>query len=91
MLNLKEYHRPQGLMEAVNLLKRADIRTVAMGGGTWLNGEGPRDVEAVVDIACLGLDRIAAENNMLRIGAATTHQQLLEANGSAKPRRTRCM
>lgn len=87
MLNLKEYHRPQGLMEAVNLLKRADIRTVAMGGGTWLNGEGPRDVEAVVDIAGLGLDRIAAENNMLRIGAATTHQQLLESEwvGKAAP------
>jgi CO/xanthine dehydrogenase FAD-binding subunit len=79
MLNLKEYHRPQGLMEAVNLLKRADIRTVVMGGGTWLNGEGPRDVEAVVDIAGLGLNRIAAENNMVRLGATVTHQQLLES------------
>lgn len=78
MLNLKEYHRPQGLMEAVELLKRAGIRTVALGGGTWLNGEAPRDVEAVVDIAGLGLNRIAAENNMLRIGAAATHQQMVE-------------
>jgi CO/xanthine dehydrogenase FAD-binding subunit len=87
MLNLKEYHRPQGLMEAVNLLKRAEVRTVAMGGGTWLNGEGPRDLEAVVDIAGLGLDRIIAENNMLRIGAAVTHQQLLESDlvGKAAP------
>ncbi len=79
MLNLKEYHRPQGLMEAVNLLKRPGVRTVAMGGGTWLNGEGSRDVEAVVDIAGLGLNRISAENNMLRLGAAVTHQQLLES------------
>lgn len=78
MFNLKEYHRPQGLMEAVALLKRTDIRTVALGGGTWLNGEAPRDVEAVVDIAGLGLNRIVAENNMLRIGAAATHQQLVE-------------
>lgn len=87
MLNLKEYHRPQGLMEAVSLLKRAGIRTVAMGGGTWLNGEGPCDVEAVVDIAGLGLNRITAENNMLRIGAAATHQQLLESElvGKAAP------
>jgi carbon-monoxide dehydrogenase medium subunit len=87
MLNLKEYHRPQGLMEAVALLKRADIRTVVMGGGTWLNGEAPRNVEAVVDIAGLGLNRIAAENNMLRIGAAATHQQLVESElvGKAAP------
>src|SRR6187549_390015 len=87
MLNLKEYHRPQELMEAVNLLKRTDIRTVAMGGGTWLNGEGQRDVEAVVDIAGLGLNRIAAEKNMLRIGAAATHQQLMESEyvGKAAP------
>lgn len=87
MLNLKEYHRPQGLMEAVELLKRAGIRTVVMGGGTWLNGEAPRDTEAVVDITGLGLNRIVIEGNMLRIGAAATHQQLLESEvvGKAAP------
>jgi CO/xanthine dehydrogenase FAD-binding subunit len=77
MLNVKEYHRPQGLMEAVELLKRKQPRTVALGGGTWLVGEAPRDVEAVVDIAGLGLNKIVAENNMLRIGAAVTHQTLV--------------
>lgn len=74
-------------MEAVELLKRADIHTVVMAGGTWLNGEAPREVEAVVDIAGLGLDRIVAENHMLRIGAAATHQQLVESEivGKAAP------
>ncbi|BCX03301.1 MAG: dehydrogenase [Candidatus Roseilinea sp.] len=79
MLNLKEYHRPQGLMEAIELLKRKEPRTVVLGGGTWLVGEAPRDVEAVVDIANLGLNRIVAEGNLLRIGAAVTHQKLVES------------
>ncbi len=79
MLNLKEYHRPQGLMEAIELLKRKEPRTVVLGGGTWLVGEAPRDVEAVVDIANLGLNRIVVEGNLLRIGAAVTHQKLVES------------
>ncbi|MDW8351704.1 MAG: FAD binding domain-containing protein [Anaerolineae bacterium] len=79
LLNLKEYHRPKGLVEAVELLKRKEPRTVVLGGGTWLVGEAPRDVEAVVDIADLGLNRIVVEGNLLRIGAAVTHQKLVES------------
>jgi len=79
MLNLKEYHRPKDLAEAIALLQRKQTRTVALGGGTWLVGEAPRDVEAVVDIADLGLNRILAEGNLMRIGAAVTHQQLVES------------
>jgi CO/xanthine dehydrogenase FAD-binding subunit len=84
MLNVKEYHRPQGLMEAVELLKRKGIRTVALGGGTWLVGEGPRDVEAVVDVTNLGLNKFIAEDNVLRIGAAVTHQALVENEFAGK-------
>ncbi len=79
MLNLKEYHRPKDLTEAVALLQRKQPRTVVLSGGTWLVGEAPRDVEAVVDIADLGLNRIFAEGNLVRIGAAVTHQQLVES------------
>lgn len=79
MLNVKEYHRPQGLMEAIALLKRKTLKTVVLAGGTWLVGEAPREVEAVVDIALLGLNKIVAEGNMLRIGAAVTHQALVES------------
>lgn len=78
MLNVKEYHRPHGLMEAIELLRRKDTKTVALGGGTWLVGEAPRDVEAIVDVANLGLNKIIAENpQMVRIGAAVTHQTLV--------------
>jgi CO/xanthine dehydrogenase FAD-binding subunit len=79
MLNLKEYHRPKDLTEAVALLQRKQPRTVVLNGGTWLVGEAPRDVEAVVDIADLGLNRILVEGSLVRIGAAVTHQQLVES------------
>ena len=78
MQNVKEFHRPQGLADAVTLLQRKDTKTVVLGGGTWLAGEGPRDIEAVVDVANLGLGKILVEDNVLRIGAAATHQQLVE-------------
>lgn len=80
MLNVTEYHRPNGLMEAVELLQREQPRTVVLGGGTWLTGEAPRDVEAVVDIANLGLNKIVVgEGNLLRIGATVTLQTLVES------------
>jgi CO/xanthine dehydrogenase FAD-binding subunit len=87
MLNLKEYSRPNTLAEAMELLARKSPKTVALGGGTWLNGEGAlgnlRDVEAVVDVAALGLNRIEAVMAeglppTLRIGATATHQTLVE-------------
>lgn len=69
------------------MLARKAPKTVVLGGGTWLNGEGAlgnlRDVEAVVDVAALGLNRIEAVTAegvvpTLCIGAAVTHQTLVE-------------
>ena len=84
MQNVKEYHRPHGLQDAVALLQRKDTKTVVLGGGTWLMGEGPRHVEAVVDVANLGLSKFLVEGNLLRIGAAVTHQQLVEHDLAGK-------
>ncbi len=88
MRNLQEYHRPKTVSEAVELLRRDDRKTVVLGGGTWLNGEGAlgnlRDVQAVVDVAELGLNKIETrlvESGMrestLHIGAAVTLQTLV--------------
>jgi len=80
MLNLREYHRPRELTEAIALLQRKQTRTAVLSGGTWLVGEAPPDVEAVVDIADLGLTRILVEGSLVRIGAGVTHQQLVESD-----------
>lgn len=83
LLNLREYHRPKTLAEALALLRRPDVRTVPIGGGTQVLAEGAREVEAVVDLQDLGLNFIRLEGNTLRIGATTPLQALVEAPESA--------
>jgi CO/xanthine dehydrogenase FAD-binding subunit len=77
MLNVREYHRPESLAEAHELLTRKSPKTVVLGGGTWLTGEAGQDIEAVVDIGQLGLARTLTEGRLLRIGAGTTLQSLV--------------
>ncbi|GBD10049.1 Carbon monoxide dehydrogenase medium chain [Candidatus Thermoflexus japonica] len=83
LLNLRAYHRPKTLAEALALLRRPDIRTVPIGGGTQVLAEGAREVEAVVDLQDLGLNFIRLEGNTLRIGATTPLQAVVEALESA--------
>lgn len=78
MLMNWEYFRPTSVFEAVELLKRPSPRTVVLAGGCWLNEVKPADVQAVVDISGLGLNKALVEGRLLRLGAAMTHQQLAE-------------
>lgn len=73
-----EYLRPADVFEAVALLKRPSPRAVVLGGGCWLNEARPADVQAVVDVSGLGLNKALVEGRLLRLGAAMTHQQLAE-------------
>ena len=89
MQNLQEYHRPKTVAQAIELLQRTSPKTVVLGGGTWLTGEGAlgnlREVQAVVDIAELGLNVIETQpatdftrEPSLYVGAAVTLQTLVE-------------
>src|SRR5690606_41271983 len=85
LYNLREYHRPRDLDEALRLLQRPEIRTVPLAGGTDLVGQRNPDVEAVVDLSELGLDTTHTEDGVPRLGAmarlATIVQQLGDAVG----------
>lgn len=88
-----EYLRPQTLGEALMLLRRSDVRTVPLAGGTWLVPRLRRDVEvsdpladrvdAVVDLADLGLDGIDLEGEpgagWVTLGATATLTQVAES------------
>jgi carbon-monoxide dehydrogenase medium subunit len=78
LLNLREYHRPDEIDEAVTLLRRKAPTTVALAGGTHLVASGRRDVQAVVDLRALSLSYVRPQNATLYIGATTTLQQLIE-------------
>lgn len=72
-----EYHRPNTLEEAFQLLSRKDPHTLPMGGGTILNR--PTDDEfAVVDLQELGLDKIVRRGQSLSVGATAKLQSLVE-------------
>ena len=75
-----EYHRPDTLPEALDLLARVDVDTVPLGGGTFLNQPSTKSV-AVVDLQNLGLNTIEQKSKLLQIGATVTLQQLLVFEG----------
>jgi CO/xanthine dehydrogenase FAD-binding subunit len=74
-----EYHRPDKLTEALELLARNEPLTRPLGGGTVLSA--PNDDEyAVVDLQHLGLDKLTAKGKSVSIGAALPLQSLLESD-----------
>jgi CO/xanthine dehydrogenase FAD-binding subunit len=75
-----EYHRPESLGEAMELLARQTPPTVPLGGGTVLSRQHKPDV-AVVDLQRLGLDGVTREGQLLRIGATATLQMFYDADG----------
>ncbi len=78
LYNLHEYHRPTDLNEALRLLRRQDLHTLPLAGGTAIVGQGGAQVEAVVDLSALGLDFLKREGRTLRLGAMVRLQAMVE-------------
>ncbi len=81
LYNLREYHRPTDLNEALRLLRRADVRTVVLAGGVSVVSEGTPDVEAVIDLDGLKLDFVETTGNTIRLGAVVRLQTLVDSLG----------
>lgn len=78
---ITEYHRPQTLDEALQLL--AQPNTLPLGGGTKINSPAFKNRDfAVVDLQDLDLKRMTRSGYTLEIGATTTLQALLESADS---------
>lgn len=78
LLNLRVYHRPNSIDEAVSLLRRGGPSTVVLAGGTALVASARRDVEGVVDLRDLALAYVQVQGATLTIGATTRLQQLVD-------------
>lgn len=74
-----EYYRPTSMEEAIGLLAGRPGRCRVLAGGTDLLVQRPAGVEALVDLAGLGLGGIEADEGRVRIGAAVTVSQLERA------------
>lgn len=73
-----EYHRPEQMSEALELLARDHPRTVPLGGGTVLSRASQPDL-AVVDLQHLGLNSLRVEGQLLHLGSMLTLQTLMDA------------
>jgi len=76
MWNLTEILHPPTLSEVVRLLRRPNVKTAILAGGTALVPQARRDVQSLVDLRDLKLAYIKREGNALRIGATTTLQDI---------------
>jgi len=72
-----EYYRPKTIDEALGLLAKPELLAVPLGGGTALS-HGEKTPLAVVDLQDLPLQGITRQGHVLRIGATTRLQQLVE-------------
>ncbi len=80
-----EYHRPQTLEEALELLAREQPLTIPLGGGAFLNARTrpatiPQDDVAVVDLQDLALGTLKPRGNFMDLGATASLHSLLEAD-----------
>ena len=55
MSQLKAYHRPTSVDEALQLLSRPGVNTAIVGGGTYITTCMPEMVDEVVDLQAAGL------------------------------------
>jgi xanthine dehydrogenase small subunit len=78
LYNMREYHRPTDLDEAISLLQRPGITTVPLAGGVTVVGEGTPDIEAVVDLDGLNLGQIERDGDTIRLGATVRLQTIVE-------------
>jgi CO/xanthine dehydrogenase FAD-binding subunit len=86
LTNLLEYHWAEDIDEALILLARTDVKTVALAGGTHLLGLEDQEIQAVVDLRELELayienttSRDGRGHRIMRIGAMTTLQALADS------------
>jgi len=77
MLNLKEIYKPTTIQDALKLLQQPG--TVVLAGGTALNADKRRDIQAAVDLSALRLSYIKEANGTIAIGAMSTLIALSES------------
>ncbi|GIV80784.1 MAG: carbon monoxide dehydrogenase [Anaerolineae bacterium] len=74
LLNLKTIHKPATLAEALTLLRQGG--TFPLYGGAALQRNPRPDVEAVVDLSQIGLERAWEEGDALHLGSMLTLERV---------------
>ena len=79
MPQLKAYHRPPSVDEALQLLARSGINTAVIGGGTYIAAHMPAQVDEVVDLQAIApLREISQSGSRLTLGAMVRLQTIVD-------------
>ncbi len=78
MRKIQAYHRPKDPAEAAALLRREDIRTLPLAGGTQLVPLAGYGEEEIVDLQDLPLDHLEYTEGGLHAGALVRLQDLMD-------------
>ncbi len=79
MPQLKAYHRPSNVEDALKLLARPNVNTAVLGGGTFIIAHLPEMVTEVVDLQTVaGLDKIDHTGVEMTIGAMVRLQTIVD-------------
>lgn len=84
MKNLKQFHYPETLEEALEFLRDESVKTGIIAGGTSMSLSRSNPSEALVDVTRMGLDYIKEDAGYLTIGATTTIQDLVKSESVQK-------
>ncbi len=77
---IREFHRPTEAAEAAALLQRPGVRTAPLAVSPRVDDAPLAAVEAVVDLAGLGLNTYSeTEEGVIHLGAGVTLQQLVDS------------
>ena len=72
-MKVNEYVRAASLEEAYSL-KKASLKNKILGGGLWLK-KGNGEVDKLIDLSRLGLDKIKEEKDYVSVGALVTQRE----------------
>lgn len=75
---IKEFIYPETIEEAIKLIKRKDITTKPIAGGSYFLSKNIKNVEALVDITRLNLSYIKENDTSVIIGATTILSDIMD-------------
>ena len=78
MPQLKAYHRPSSVDEALRLLSRPGVNTTIIGGGAYITARMSDIFDEVVDLQAIGLTEVNYQNNQLTLGAMVRLQTIVD-------------
>ena len=80
MPQLKAYHRPKTVQEALQLLSRPQINSAILAGGTYTIARLSERVDEVVDLQAIGLTNVDFTGKGVMLGAMVRLQTLVDDN-----------